>query len=148
MKTGWQTAAPGGKAIGLMSKPRELLFDTNCLIDIYHGRSRIKPWFDQIVDGSLWPFISVITEAELWRGLRAGEVIQHESLIAQFVVLPLHSEVAQLAGGWMQLYTANGLGWMDAFITAAAKHANLPLLTRDKKLANLLGAEVEFELYD
>jgi hypothetical protein len=55
-----------------MSDHRELFFDTGCLLDIYHGRERIRPYFDEIMGGQVRPFLSVLTEAELWRGLRAG----------------------------------------------------------------------------
>ena len=130
-----------------MNKQQEWLFDTGCLIDIYLGRTRIKPYFDTIVTGEIAPYMSVITEAELWRGLRAGELDKHQALIAQFTILPLHSDAAQLAGSWMQQYQAHGLGWMDALITATAKINNMPVLTRDPKLARVLAGEADFTLY-
>ena len=130
-----------------MSGKTELLFDTTALIDIYRGRPAIKLHFDSIVTGDTIPYMSVITESELWRGLRAGEMARHEALLAQFIVLPLRSDAARLAGTWMQQYQATGLGWMDALITATAKSADLPLLTRDKRLSKALAAEAHFELY-
>lgn len=145
---GWQTAVPFGTVTGKMNKLPDLLLDTGCLLDIYHGRERIRPYFDEIVAGKVRPYLSVITEAELWRGLRAGEVARHESLLSLFTILPLRSDVARLAGTWMQIYQATGLGWMDALITATAHAAEIPLLTRDKKLASVLGNEADFELYE
>ena len=130
-----------------MSKQQEWLFDTGCLIDIYLGRTRIKPYFDDILADRITAYLSVISEAELWRGLRAGELDQHRALIAQFTILPLRSEAAQLAGNWMQQYQATGLGWMDALITATAKVNDVPLLTRDKKLTQALAGEATFTLY-
>ncbi len=130
-----------------MRKPTELLFDTTALIDIYRGLAVIKPKFDAIVNGDIFPYVSVITEAELWRGLRAEEVERHNAILNQFVVLPLDSSAARLAGAWMQKYASAGLGWMDALIAASGKAAELPLLTRDNRLAQVLSAEVEFELY-
>ena len=44
------------------------LFDTGCLIDIYLGRERIKPYFDALGNKEPIFYMSVITEAELWRG--------------------------------------------------------------------------------
>lgn len=123
------------------------LYDTGCLIDIYLGRARIRPYFDQLVSKDIIPYLSVITEAELWRGLRAGEFERHQALVSQFTILPLRSDAARLAGSWMQQYQHTGLGWMDAFISATAKFANLPILTRDKKLANVLTNEATFEIY-
>lgn len=144
---GWLTAVPAGKVSGWMSKGRELFFDTGCVLDIYHGRERIRPYFDEIVGGGIRPYLSVITEAELWRGLRPGEVARHEALFARFTIVPLGSDAARLAGNWMQTYQATGLGWMDALITATAQSAQIPLLTRDKKLASVLATEATFELY-
>ena len=131
-----------------MSKPQELLFDTNCLIDIYKGRERIRPTFDAILAGELTSFMSVITEAKLWRGLRAGELERHQALISHFTLLPLRSDSAHLAGSWMHQYQAAGLGWMDALITATAQINGLTILTRDKKLAQLLAKEADFTIYD
>jgi predicted nucleic acid-binding protein len=130
-----------------MLERRELLFDTNCLIDIYHGRKRIQPHFEAVAAGQLRGYLSVITEAELWRGLRAGEVERHNALINRFTVLPLRSEAARLAGIWMQQYRRSGLGWMDAFTTATAAITNLTLLTRDQQLVHVLAAEAKFKLY-
>jgi len=147
MKIGWQTAVLVGKVDGLMSS-QTYLFDTNALIDIYRGRQRIKSTFDQLMAGELSGCISVITEAELWRGLRPGELDTHNALIEQFTKLPLNSDAARLAGIWMTQFEHSGLGWMDAFIAASAKLADMPLLTRDNRLAALLAREVMFLVYD
>jgi predicted nucleic acid-binding protein len=130
-----------------MSQPRELLFDTTALVDIYRGRTEIKPLFDAVAVGELRPYISVITEAELWRGVRLEEMELHEALLSNFAAIPLQSEMARLAGAWMQRYAATGLGWMDALIAATAKSVSLSVLTRDRRLAEVLTAEVGFEIY-
>ncbi|MEW5827468.1 MAG: PIN domain-containing protein [Chloroflexota bacterium] len=124
-----------------------MLFDTNALVDIYRGQESIKTRFESILDGSLMPYVSVITEAELWRGLRPDEIERHELILGQFISLPLDSDAARLAGAWMQRYAATGLGWMDALIAATGKVAGLPVLTRDKRLAKVLASETGFELY-
>jgi predicted nucleic acid-binding protein len=130
-----------------MTKTAELLFDTNALVDIYRGRAAVKDLFEAVLKGSLVPYVSVITQAELWRGLRPEEVEQHELLLSQFIALPLDSEAARLAGIWMQKYTSAGLGWMDALISATGKIADLPVLTRDKRLVKVLSSETNFETY-
>ena len=130
-----------------MTKTAELLFDTNALVDIYRGQASIKVHFESILDDSLLPYVSVITEGELWRGLRPDELERHELLLSQFISLPLDSDAARLAGIWMQKYATTGLGWMDAMISATGKIADLPVLTRDKRLANVLSSETNFELY-
>ena len=85
-----------------MTKTAELLFDTSALVDIYRGQVSIKSRFEAILDGSLLPYVSVITESELWRGLRPDELERHELLLSQFISLPLDSDAARLAGTWMQ----------------------------------------------
>jgi predicted nucleic acid-binding protein len=130
-----------------MTRTAELLFDTNALVDIYRGQASIKAHFEMILDGSLMSYVSAITEAELWRGLRPDELERHELLLSQFISLPLDSDAARLAGTWMQKYANTGLGWMDALIAATGKIADLPVLTRDKRLINVLSSETNFELY-
>lgn len=130
-----------------MANQAELLFDTNALIDIYRGKNSIKPYFDAILDETLLPYVSVLTEAELWRGLRADETERHELLMERFISLPLDTDAARLAGSWMQKYSAFGLGWMDALISATGKVAGLTVLTRDKRLASVLSDELTFEIY-
>jgi predicted nucleic acid-binding protein len=130
-----------------VSEATEHLFDTTALVDIYRGRAPLRPRFDAILAGDELACISVVTEAELWRGMRLEEMERHELLLSQFLALPVDSSVARLAGAWMQRYGDLGLGWMDALIVATAKAADLPVLTRDRKLAAVLAAEAEFELY-
>lgn len=129
------------------AKHRSLLFDTTALVDLYRGKSGIRPFFDALLDGRLTAFVSVVTEAELWRGLRAEEVERHEALLSGFVPLALESEAARQAGAWMQRFGAAGLGWMDALIVATATQSNLPVLTRDLKLVRCLEQVATFETY-
>ena len=130
-----------------MSEPDDLLFDTGALIDIYRGRPVTRPRFQSVVDGSLIGYLSVISEAELWRGVKPVEVDRHEAILSYFTIISLDSSAARLAGEWMQKYEAHGLGWMDALITATARRAGLRVLTRDAKLAQALAAESQFDVY-
>ncbi len=130
-----------------MTEQREIFCDTTCLIDVYRGRPGIRPYFDAILTGDMTPYISVITEAELWRGVQLTELERHEALLVRFTIVPLRSDAARLAGIWMQQFAATGLGWMDALITATASLVNLPLLTRDVRLASVLATQARFEVY-
>jgi predicted nucleic acid-binding protein len=92
-----------------MTKPAELLFDTNALVDIYRGQASIKTHFDSILNGSLLPYVSAIAEAELWRGLRPDELERHELLLSQFISLPLDwpehgckNMLLLVLAGWMR----------------------------------------------
>ena len=128
-------------------KQQELLFDSTALIDLYRGQAALQPYLEGLIAGDLAGHISVITEAELWRGLRADEVERHEALLALFTRLPLDSGAARQAGAWMQRYESRGLGWMDALIVATARRANLAVLTRDLRLTSHLEGEADFRTY-
>jgi len=103
--------------------------------------------YESVLAGKTLAFISVITEAELWRGIKPSETDRHEAILSRFSILPLDSDAARLAGFWMQQYHSQGLGWMDALIVATAKQADLRVLTRDKKLAQVLSTQATFEVY-
>lgn len=132
--TGCSAADSTGGAPGPMPE-RELLFDSAALVDLYRGQAALRPYLDAVLAGDLTGYISVITEAELWRGLRADDVERHEALLSLFTSLPLDSMAARQAGAWMQRYEGRGLGWMDALIVATARRADLTVLTRDLHLA-------------
>jgi len=122
------------------------LFDTGALIDIYRGRERIRPYFEKLAAQPA--AISVISEAELWMGLRPDEVTEHEALLGYFALLDVTSRVGRQAGEWMQRYRHRGLGWMDALIVATARVEGLAVLTRDRRLAAVLSPEAPFAVYD
>lgn len=122
------------------------LFDTGALIDIYRGRERIRPYFDALAERPA--YISVVSEAQLWLGLRPDETERHEALLRYFDSLPVDSAVARRAGEWMRRYRAQGLGWMDALIAATASAAGVAVLTRDRLLTKVLKSETEFVCYD
>lgn len=122
------------------------LFDTGALIDIYRGRERIRPYFDALAERPA--YISVVSEAELWLGLRPDETERHEALLRYFDSLPVDSAVARRAGEWMRRYRTHGLGWMDSFIAATAHAHDAVVLTRDRRLASLLGEELAFAVYE
>ena len=124
-----------------------LLFDTNALIDIYRGRETMRARFQDVVAGQLTAHLSVITEAELWRGIHPEDTDRHEAILSYFRLIPLYSAMARLAGKWMRKYEAQGLGWMDALIVATAKQKGLDVLTRDTRLVKVLASETQFEVY-
>ena len=76
-----------------------------------------------------------------------GKTLLRSRFQEHFNSLSLESSAARLAGEWMQRYEPQGLGWMDALIAATAKQAKLPVLTRDKRMAQVLASEGELEVY-
>ena len=130
-----------------MARARELLFDTHSFLDVYQGRLQVRYYFDAFLTGDVIPYMSVMTEAEIWRRLEADDVDRHQAFIERFTMLPVRADAARLAGTWMQHYRNTGLGWMDALVVATAKVATIPVLTRDQQLASVLANEAVFELY-
>ncbi|MGQ9553839.1 MAG: PIN domain-containing protein [Anaerolineae bacterium] len=126
---------------------RELLFDSTALVDLYRGKSVLRAYLEALIARELAGYVSVITEAELWRGLRPEEVSRHEALLSFFTALPLDSAAARQAGVWMRRYEPQGLGWMDALIVATARQAHLTVLTRDLHLIHCLKHEASFQAY-
>ena len=143
---GWKEIGKGGEASGPMPE-QELLFDSTVLVDLYRGRTSLRPYYDALLNGDRFAYISVITEAELWRGLRVDEIERHEALLTLFTRLPLGSAAARQAGVWMQRYRNQGLGWMNALIVATARQADLTVLTRDYRLVKCLQGEAKFRTY-
>jgi predicted nucleic acid-binding protein len=125
-----------------------LLFDTTALIDIYRANSAIDRYLGLVKAGQVLPFVSMITEAELGRWLRPDELDRHQDLLQEFGSLAVDSRVARLAGIWMQRYKAQGLGWMDALIVSTARVSEMPVLTRDCRLAAVLAAKADFVRYE
>ena len=130
-----------------MTETEALLFDTGALIDIYRGRANIQPRFQAVLGGKLAAYVSAVSEAELWRGVKPAETERHEAILSYFISLPIDSGRARLAGEWMQRYESRGLGWMDALIAATGAQAKLTILTRDAKLGRLMANEARFEVY-
>jgi predicted nucleic acid-binding protein len=79
-------------------------------------------------------FCSVITEAEILAGLRAGEERSVEGLLEKLESIPVTREIARTAGSLKQKYgKSQGLALPDALIAASAISHRLLLLTRNAK---------------
>lgn len=72
-----------------------LLFDTGVLIDIYRGKPTIRSRFQDVVDGNLIGYLSSISEAELWRGIKPIEIERHAAILSYFNSLSLDSRAAR-----------------------------------------------------
>ena len=75
-----------------------LLFDTGALIDIYRGKTLLRSRFQDVVVGKIAAYLSVISEAELWRGIKPNEIERHTAILSHFNSLSLESSAARLAG--------------------------------------------------
>lgn len=114
---------------------RRFVADTNFLIDVYEGRSRVEPFLDAHV------FISGITEIELlgWHNISEEVKLQLEQLIADCVVVDLNSEIKKIAIELRQKYKVKT---PDAIIAATAKYLQLHLLTADRDFKKINDLEL------
>ncbi len=109
-----------------------LLIDTDVLVDYLRGRSEAVNYLDNL---SAPLFLSVITVAELYAGVRNGqERKQLDSFINAFGIIPLDDTIAITGGLYRRDYgKSHGTGLADALIAATAMTRQLTLVTLNKK---------------
>ena len=107
---------------------KKLLFDTDILIDYLRGRDDARNYIDNTHDVI---YISVITIAELYAGVRKGEESKElEMFIETFDVVSLNKNIAKAGGLYRNQYKpAHGTGLADALIAASAKEVGAQVVT-------------------
>ena len=120
----------------------EYLVDTNLLFDYYRGNKSAKNYFDMLKEGKVKFSISVITESEIWCGIKDDvELLYWLALIDQVECINVDSKIARKAGDIFKKYghymgktKKNDYRFMgDAFIAATAHVCDLKLLTANIK---------------
>lgn len=109
-----------------------VILDTDVVIDYL----RSKPAAIAFVDGlASKPMLSVITVAELYRGVRDGqERVDLDDLVAQSRVLLLDLPAAVAGGLYQRQYgKSHGVGLADAMIAAVAEQHGSTLVTLNLK---------------
>jgi predicted nucleic acid-binding protein len=89
-------------------------------------------------------FISVITVAELYAGVRDGaERTQLDVFVSAFGIIPLDRDIAVTGGLYRRDYgRSHGTGLADAPIAATATSRGLTLVTLNKKHFSMVAALV------
>ena len=118
-----------------------MLVDTDILIDFLRGDADAADFLEENIDGIR---ISAVTVAELFQGVREGnERALLTSMLSTMTVLPLTSEIAEMAGLFRREYRNTGSGLADCMIAATAAHHGLPLATLNGKHFTMLHDIVE-----
>jgi predicted nucleic acid-binding protein len=109
-----------------------LLFDTDVLIDYLRGRTEAVEYIDTL---SVPLFVSVITVAELYAGVRDGaERMQLDTFVSAFGIIPLDHDIAITGGLYRRDYgKRHGTGLADALIAATGTTRGFTLVTLNKK---------------
>ena len=123
----------------MMAPLAPLLFDTDVLIDYLRGRPEAVDYIDTLTTPF---FLSVITIAELYAGVRDGtERTQLDAFASAFSIIPLDRDIAMLGGLYRRDYgKSHGTGLADALIAATVTTRGLTLVTLNKKHFPMLTA--------
>ncbi len=109
-----------------------LLLDTDVLIDFLRSRAEAVSYLEGLLEP---PFISTITVAELYAGVREGAERQSlENLVNKLKVILVTKEIAVKGGLFRRDYfKSHGVGIIDAIIAATAEAENATVVTLNKK---------------
>ncbi len=108
------------------------LLDTCILIDYFRGDEQAAEFLEAL---EAPPFLSSLTVAELYAGVREGkERIFLDNLVQNFPIIPLNDEAAIKGGLYRRQYgKSHGVGIIDALLASSAECKNLILVTRNLK---------------
>lgn len=110
------------------------LIDTNIFVDHLRGRDKATDFLQECINKYETVYYSVITRIELMAGMRHNEVSFINELLAVFKEVNLTSEIAYLAGLYMNKYMkSHGLNVPDAIIAAASIKLDASLYTLNTK---------------
>jgi len=108
------------------------MIDTDVLIDFLRGVAKARDYVRSLQNR---PFLSAVTVAELYAGVRQGNEQDHlDRLVGGFRVLPVSSRIAIAGGLYSRQYRpSHGTGTIDALIAATAEAEGCVLVTLNRK---------------
>jgi predicted nucleic acid-binding protein len=90
----------------------------------------------------------VITESELWAGIRSHEdEIRVAELLSRFNVIPITRGIARQAGSLLRTVSNKKTHFGDALIAATAIIIAEPVLTADRRSQRVFGDSVSYQVY-
>jgi tRNA(fMet)-specific endonuclease VapC len=111
----------------------EAVFDTSILVDHLRNFKAATNLMEQVKNGFISGYISVITLAELLAGKDAESPAKRElleNLLSLFTKIEVSEEIAKTAGEIRRRYSTNII---DAVIAATAVSLRCPVLTQNTK---------------
>lgn len=124
------------------------MFDSVALIDYYHNRLAVIPYFEMVLNGQASGAFSTVTELEMWQGIRPGEEERHEAVLALLERVPLDGAIARRAGELRRRIGLERLSLPDAAIAASAELTGCTLLTRNRRDFEPLKPLMDIEFYE
>lgn len=117
-----------------MTRNKKWLIDTNILIDYLRGHNGAIEFIQESLNLSIC-FISPITVAELYAGVREGkERNVMDQFLGVFEVVVIDNELGKKGGLWRRDYgKSHGIGLADAIIAATTEKCEARLATLNKK---------------
>ena len=128
-----------------------MLYDTSALIDYFRQNNQSATFFMELAcDGLISAYCSVITEAEVFVGVRnRRERAEIESLLSKFQIIPVTSSIARLAGNLLSGKDVDQIKahFGDALIAASAIEAGETILTADGRSQRVFGNQANYLVY-
>ena len=109
-----------------------VVVDTDVLIDYFRGLEKSKTFIEKIRESHLICY-SAITQAELLAGKESESEKARDKImdfLFNFVMIPVESEIAQIAGQYRRKYD---IKLDDALIAATAKKMKADLVSKNNK---------------
>jgi len=121
-----------------------LLLDTDVLVDYLRGLQKATHYLDERTEPL---FISTITVAELYAGVREGkEQRALDQFILAFEVVPVDVEIAKKGGLYRRKYgPGHGTGLADALIAATTEIKQARLVTLNERHFPMLEVHVPYQ---
>jgi predicted nucleic acid-binding protein len=110
-----------------------ILIDSDVLIDHLRGKLQARKFLSASLDKEL-NICSVITQAEILAGMRAGEEGQVRALLSLFEFQPVTEAIAEEAGKYRREFgKSHGVELPDALIAGTALLRGVTLFTTNTK---------------
>lgn len=121
-----------------------LLLDTDVLVDYLRGLQKATHYLDERTEPL---FISTITVAELYAGVREGkEQSALDRFMLAFEVVPVDAEIAKKGGLYRRKYgPSHGTGLADALIAATTEIKQARLVTLNERHFPMLEVHVPYQ---